>query len=142
MPRTMSSPYRYMEITLHNMQAFFEDLKQDSDAKHIVSLMENRILDREIRLHAAYYDNRPVAVIGITRDIYLGFVIVREPHRRKGVGRTLIEKYAQQVQGIMLNHVPVNKHSVPHSFFRNVGWRDCKQMDPNTDSMIRQDFQA
>lgn len=142
MPRPMSSPYRYMEITLHNMQAFFEDLRQDSDAKQIVALMQQHIINNEITLHAAYFESRPVAVIGIYRELYLAFVIVREPHRRKGIGRTLIEKYAKQVQSILLAHAPINGSSVAHKFFRNVGWRDYKQMDPVTDSMIRQDFLA
>lgn len=142
MPRPMSSPYRYMEITLHNMQAFFEDLAQDSDHKQMCDLMKKHIINKEITLHAAYFESRPVAVIAIYRELYLAFVIVREPHRRKGIGRYLIEKYAQQVQAITLPHVPINKPSAAHSFFRNVGWRDYKQVDMETDSMIRGDFLA
>ena len=142
MPRPMSSPYRTMEITLSNLVAFLEDLKQDADAAACVELMQAGVQDVNTRLFAAYYDSRPIAVIGILHDKYLRFVIVREPHRRKGVGRMLIEKYAQQVQAIMLPHAPVNSSSVMHTFFRHVGWKDYKQMDERTDSMIRGDFLA
>lgn len=123
------------------MQAFFEDLINDSDANECCALMKKHIINNEVILHAAYYDSRPVAVIGIYRGLYLAFVIVREPHRRKGIGRCLIEKYAQQVQAITLPHADRGS-SVAHSFFRNVGWRDYKQMDMETDSMIRGDFLA
>ncbi|QQO90437.1 putative GNAT N-acetyltransferase [Erwinia phage pEa_SNUABM_5] len=141
MPRPMSSPYRCMEITLHNIQAFLEDLQQDSDAKECVELMQPHVCNPEITIHAAYFESRPVAVIGIYRGMYLAFVIVRQPHRRKGVGRCLMDKYATQVQSILIPHAD-RSDSLAHKFLRNVGWRDYKQMDLQTDSMIREDFKA
>ena len=141
MPRPMSSPYRYMEITLPNIQAFLEDLKQDSDAKECVEWMQPHVCNPEITIYAAYFDSRPVAVLGIYRGMYLAFVIVREPHRRKGIGRCLIEKYATRVQSILIPHAD-RGNSLAHKFLRNVGWRDYKQMGPKTDSMIREDFKA
>lgn len=141
MPRPMSSPYRYMEITLPNIQSFLEDLKQDSDAKLCVEFMRQHVINPECTIHAAYFESRPVAVIGIYRGMYLAFVVVREPHRRKGIGRCLIEKYAQQVQSILIPHAD-RGNTLAHKFLRNVGWRDYKQMSPDTDSMIREDFKA
>lgn len=138
MPRPMSSPYRTMEITLPNLAAFFEDLKQDSDAVKIVEQMQWAVHDPDVRIYAAYYDNRPVAVIGILQDVYLRFIVVREPHRRKGVGRSLVEKYAQHVKGITVD----KSDTGCQMFFRKVGWVDYEAMQLDQLAMIRGDFLA
>jgi len=52
MPRPMSSPYRYMEITLPNIQAFLEDLRQDSDSKECVELMQPHVCNPEFTIAA------------------------------------------------------------------------------------------